>query len=293
MGMAERPHPTSLVCAVDGDTPADALWFAAELARGLRTRLVLAHALDPADADPRPGHLRASRSEQDRALGIVHRAARMLPPGTTADERVLLGTGLQSLLDTSRRERAELIVVGSRGLGPLASALMGSFSRELVRRSTCPVAVVPPGPTAGRPGAVVCGVDASERATEVGRLGASLARRLGDRLLIAHSSEQHYAGGRAPLAFHPSEARAAEALVIRVAAAAGGAPDTLLLDGAPAHELEALAHRERARMIVVGSRGLGNLRSILLGSVSSELMRVARRPVVILPDAALSARLAA
>ena len=46
-------------------------------------------------------------------------------------------------------------------------------------------------------------------------------------------------------------------------------------------------------MIVIGSRGLGNLRSILLGSVSSELMRIARRPVVILPDAALSARVAA
>ena len=186
-----------------------------------------------------------------------------------------------------------MIVVGSRGLGPLASALMGSFSRELVRRATCSVAVVPPGPTAGRPGAVVCGIDASQRATGVGRRAASLSRRLGDRLLIAHSREEPYAGGRAPLAFHPSEAHTAEALVTRVAAAVSGAPDTLLLEGEPAHELEALANRERARMIVVGSRGLGNLRSILLGSVSSELMRIARRPVVILPDAALSARVAA
>ncbi len=291
--MTERPHSTSLVCAVDGDTPPDALWFAAELARGLGTRLVLAHVLDPADADPHPGHRRANRAEQDRAFGIVHRAVRMLPPGTAAHERVLLGTGLQSLLDLTQRERAELIVVGSRGLGPLASALMGSFSRELVRRATCSVAVVPPGPTAGRPGAVVCGIDASQRATGVGRRAASLSRRLGDRLLIAHSREQPYAGGRAPLAFHPSEAHTAEALVTRVAAAVSGAPDTLLLEGEPAHELEALANRERARMIVVGSRGLGNLRSILLGSVSSELMRIARRPVVILPDAALSARVAA
>ncbi len=58
--------------------------------------------------------------------------------------------------------------------------------------------------------------------------------------------------------------------------------ETELIEGPPA---EAIAHMARichADEIVVGSRGLGSVRA-LLGSVSHELLRIADRPVVVVP----------
>jgi nucleotide-binding universal stress UspA family protein len=40
-------------------------------------------------------------------------------------------------------ERLGLVVVGSRGYGPLGSVLLGGVSNRLLSRSACPVMVVP------------------------------------------------------------------------------------------------------------------------------------------------------
>jgi nucleotide-binding universal stress UspA family protein len=52
-----------------------------------------------------------------------------------------------ALLTLAREEDAALIVVGSRGLGAVRSALLGSFSRSVLADAPCPVVVVPPGAT--------------------------------------------------------------------------------------------------------------------------------------------------
>jgi nucleotide-binding universal stress UspA family protein len=58
-----------------------------------------------------------------------------------------------------------------------------------------------------------------------------------------------------------------------------------LLDGSPAEAIERVADTRHADEIVVGSRGLGRLRSTL-GSVSHELLHTAHVPVVVIPRAA-------
>jgi nucleotide-binding universal stress UspA family protein len=66
------------------------------------------------------------------------------------------------------------------------------------------------------------------------------------------------------------------------------------LEGDPAETIAALASERNADLIVVGSRGLGPFKSALLGSVSTEVVRRAGRPVFVVRDrAAGSARNAA
>jgi nucleotide-binding universal stress UspA family protein len=63
--------------------------------------------------------------------------------------RVVSGFAADRLADLADEEAAEMIVVGSRGRGPLKAAFLGSVSSGLMGVARCPVMVVPPGATEG------------------------------------------------------------------------------------------------------------------------------------------------
>jgi nucleotide-binding universal stress UspA family protein len=63
--------------------------------------------------------------------------------------------------------------------------------------------------------------------------------------------------------------------------------ETELIGGPPAQAIADVAGARHADEIVVGARGLSRARAALLGSVSSELLHRADRPVVVIPAAAL------
>jgi len=62
--------------------------------------------------------------------------------------------------------------------------------------------------------------------------------------------------------------------------------ETELIGGPPAQAIADVARARHADEIVVGARGLSRARAALLGSVSSELLHLADRPVVVIPAAA-------
>jgi nucleotide-binding universal stress UspA family protein len=62
---------------------------------------------------------------------------------------------------------------------------------------------------------------------------------------------------------------------------AGIAFESEVADGDPAHTIVEIAERHACDLIVMGARGTSALRSALLGSVSNEVMHVARVPVMI------------
>jgi nucleotide-binding universal stress UspA family protein len=71
--------------------------------------------------------------------------------GINADYEILEGDPAREILAIARARDAELIVVGSRGLGTMAGALLGSVSRAVVRDADRPVLVVKePGVAAAR-----------------------------------------------------------------------------------------------------------------------------------------------
>jgi nucleotide-binding universal stress UspA family protein len=60
-----------------------------------------------------------------------------------AEQRVAFGLPAERLVVIAEDEDAELIVVGSRGRGPLKAAILGSVSHQVIGLAGCPVMVVP------------------------------------------------------------------------------------------------------------------------------------------------------
>ena len=66
-----------------------------------------------------------------------------LPGGDAVESVFVVGDPVKEL--ASRSEAADLVVMGSRGYGPLRSVLLGSVSGRLVGEAACPVIVIPRG----------------------------------------------------------------------------------------------------------------------------------------------------
>lgn len=83
------------------------------------------------------------QSESVDALGaIVGRAKGALATtGATVEGHVVLGRPSSVIVDGAAEFGADLIVVGSRGQGPIRTMLLGSVSAEVVDQARCPVLV--------------------------------------------------------------------------------------------------------------------------------------------------------
>lgn len=197
----------------------------------------------------------------------------------------------------------DFIVLGSRGHGPLAGAILGSVTRDLADERRWPLLVVSDTNESGRQGPVVCGITTPlEDAVLAARGAERLARRLGKSLILAHvpadegSPAPVSAGGfaGAPGGVMPTvvlggigESKAGKLLDAVASRLEGGTPVRKeTLSGSPAGALEALAAEEGAEVIVIGRRGLGALRSAIKGSVSLDLIRDARCPIMVVPGTA-------
>jgi nucleotide-binding universal stress UspA family protein len=80
--------------------------------------------------------LRNARAVLDEAKAEADRL------GVDADYEILEGDAVDEILRAARYGEVDLIVIGSRGLGPVAGAVLGSVSRALVQYSPIPVLVV-------------------------------------------------------------------------------------------------------------------------------------------------------
>jgi nucleotide-binding universal stress UspA family protein len=70
-----------------------------------------------------------------------------VPADLVAQGRLLYGFAAEALEDAAKK--ADLLVLGSRGRGPLMRTALGSVSGPLARRAPCPILVIPRGGMAG------------------------------------------------------------------------------------------------------------------------------------------------
>lgn len=193
----------------------------------------------------------------------------------------------QAVLAGASRD-ADLVVVGDRGLGAVARAMLETVAGALVLRAACPVLVTRGVADPAAP--ILVGVDGSADSQAAVAFAFGEADLRGSRLTVVHAWTRpgHRAPGAVmPLDFAASSVRdQAERLVSE--ASAGWRekyPDVatrhLLLHG---HPRQALAEAgQGASLLVVGTRGRTTPPVEGIGSVSRHLVYRAPCPIVVVP----------
>jgi nucleotide-binding universal stress UspA family protein len=137
--------------------------------------------------------------------------------------------------------------------------------------------------------AIVCAVDRSDATDHVVRVAQALVTALRGRLVLVHVAPPTEAPGvsAAPAGqerLREEELADARALLQDVARRldARDAEQRAEL-GPPADRIVGIADEENAALVVIGSRGRGDMKSALLGSVSHGVLSRATCPVVVVP----------
>jgi nucleotide-binding universal stress UspA family protein len=211
----------------------------------------------------------------------------------TVTWRNAVGRPAELIALRARAMEADLVVVGSRGRGPIAATVLGSIARGVIDRAPCPVLVA--------------------RRTKVGRIvladdgssGAAAAAAFLDQWPIFDDAALHVvtvvdvrrppsASDEAPMIRTAGErlyleslddergrARATIDARLRTLRSRPHAVRTSVREGDAAAEILAAAHDLAADLIVVGSRGQTGLARFFAGSVAQRVVTGTRCSVLI------------
>ena len=284
----------SILAAVDFSDPSRvALDFAARLASQSRAALHVLYVLDPllsAAADARGIDLsRESREELERFTATIA-AAR----GCPMHHHVIAGRGTATICDIAVRERADLIVMGMRGMSGASRALFGSTTEGVLRHSDVPVFAIPESWAAPHPdardlsgmGPVVAAIECSEPATAAAAAACQLAKSLGTSVSAVHVVPELNVldrwGGHAQAAIDAAMVRARRELEPVLAGLNAGVEIPLRVDSGSVPERLALAVAPRAgeHPILVLGRHIRGSRRGAPGATTYRVLGMTRAPVL-------------
>ncbi|HVW43247.1 MAG TPA: universal stress protein [Amycolatopsis sp.] len=280
-----------VVAGIDGSPGSRrALLWAADEAARRHAPLAIVHAFGVPDAFygeslPPRDWLDARSAESEDLLRASAEAATAQHPGLTVRTESSLDAPIPLLLQ--RSGAARMLVVGSAGRGFFGDLLSGSVAGALAAHARCPFAVVR-GEDRDDEAPVVVGVDGSPANQPALALAFEEAALRGVPLVALHSwsdsdSGQVFSASRAALDFEPLREAETRVLAESLAGWREKFPDVTVRRVAeqdrPRHQL--LEWSSRARLVVVGSRGRGGFRGLLVGSTTYALLHHASCPVLI------------
>ena len=281
--------PRRVLLATDGSEDARGAYRAAVgLAQSTGAELHLVHAWR---TEPSKAHavtmpaLRTAWYEQKAGELISKETERIENTGAILEgAHTVRGEAVEGILGVAADLGADLLVVGSRGLGFLGRLISGSVSEGVVRRAASPVLVAGGGERDWPPARVVAGVDFSEDSKEAARLTAAVGMLHGAPTLLVHAQPPLESGYRARVS--PNDEGDARRAMVRLAREIGSelgeAPDARIFVGDPAGCVLGAAEGGRQPVLIgVGRRGLGALERLAAGSVSTAVARAAAGPVLV------------
>jgi nucleotide-binding universal stress UspA family protein len=151
-GVTERAYSTVVVGTDGSESSLRAVARAGALAGAVGATLVIASASLPTERDERE-MAQAQDALRDEAYQVVGSHPAEEAVRTAAEKARAAGAGevktvavegspVETLLDVVRKENADLLVVGNRGLAGIKGRLLGAVPADATRRSACDVLVV-------------------------------------------------------------------------------------------------------------------------------------------------------
>jgi nucleotide-binding universal stress UspA family protein len=207
--------------------------------------------------------------------------------------KLLRGSPIAAVARSAKREQADLLVIGSRGVTEFQPLLLGSVSRKLLMQAPCPVLVVKKPTTALK--RVLLGADGSIESWEAVAWLTRLPEHIRPTVTVVSvipplPLESLRVPSRAIAVGDQIEGvlrREANKLAARVAGTlkkAGFSSKSIVLSGPPGAELVTAARRERANLIVVGSRCGSSAHDYFMGSVADMVVKHAPCSVLVYRD---------
>ncbi|GAA0909380.1 universal stress protein [Pseudonocardia zijingensis] len=289
MSTPQRGRP--VVVGVDGSEPARrAVRWAAQEAVRRRVPLRVVTAFEWLRGQP-IGYVGMGDSYREIMLGVSRRhlaeaaqLAEQEQPELEVQSQLVVGFPIAVLTDEARR--AQLVVIGDRGLGGVTGLLLGSVAVALGAHAECPVVVVRGDAETPDPEApVVVGVDGSPTSEAALAFAYEAAAVRNVPLVAVHTWWDLLVDPAvAPLLdWDAIEDGERQLLAERLAGWAEKFPDVPVRRVVTRdHAAHALVEQSlRAQLVVVGSRGRGSIAGLVLGSVSHAVLHRAHCPVAV------------
>lgn len=221
------------------------------------------------------------------AEDLAKAKSRLHGPVETASRR---GRAASEIVREAERTGSDLIVMGSRGRGPLATMLLGSVAAEVVDRAPCPVLVARL-PVARK---IVVADDGSAPAAAAVKLAATWPIFHGLPAFAVSVAPVFAITGVGPIKHEDAQQSYAEGVdalrgihgliaddATKKLTDAGVPTEPDVRFGDPADEIIGAAFEHEADLIVMGSRGQTGFERLVLGSVARNVLTHAPQSVLI------------
>ena len=278
---------TSIVVGIDGSAgSAEALRWTVDEARLHDARVIALRCWGGRDHLSREGWDEELRRGRAACRSPSCRRSSMAPSPSDADLVEQPHDGRPPGVGPPRgRGRCRPVVVGARGATGVKGLVVGSVSQQVVHHAHVPVAVVRHTRWPVAPRRVVVGVDGSPASRRALGWAVEEARRRGAVLEAVHAWSEH---GRAAVSTPTASSRPGSSWRSpsrrSTRAPSSNRSRQTVVAGSPGPAIVDVA--AGAELVVVGSRGLGGFKELLLGSVGQHVAHHAPCPVIVVRPAA-------
>jgi len=287
---------SKILLATDGSPSSqDATEAAAQVAKVFGSEVTILFAVPTFSMPPTPRggyppELMRKGEDVVARVGEILRKAGVKSKGEYPQAR---GSVVETIVEYATEQKVDLIVMGTRGLGGFKRVTLGSVSSAVAVHAPSATLVVRPGKAMVR--RILVAIDGSENAQRALEAAIDLAKGLKAELQIGHIAfvpAVSWAAGM-PASTVPiyrieeAAERAGKQLLskaVRFARDAGVAnpgEEMVTKLGSPAQGIVELADKGDADVVVLGTRGLGTFKKLLMGSVANSVLHYANCSVLV------------
>jgi nucleotide-binding universal stress UspA family protein len=232
---------------------------------------------------------------EDHLPELEAQAQTLREQGYAVETRLAKGVAWYEVVEAARQSGADLVVTASHGRGAVLSSLLGGTAARIVEYAPCPVLVLRMSLMAEDGGRycplrfskaldhVLFPTDFSEAARKAFEVLQGLAGRIG-RISLVHVNQRVAWEHLAPeiaASYTEDDARRLGDMTEVLQGAGCRRVASQIAQGDPRKVLLEQAAQEDVSLVVMGTRGWGELPGMLLGSTAYSLVRRARAPVLL------------